>query len=196
MVEIKKDKEGAGISRDEAIKLLESNLNNQGLIKHCLATEAIMREVANKLGENPDIWGIAGLLHDLDYDETKDTPERHTLITEEILSEKGISPKIIEAIKSHNAEVLGIERTSDFHYAITSAENITGLIVATALVQPDKKISQVKPKSVIKRMKEKHFARSVSREGIRLCEEIRIPLEDFVGLSLKAMNGISQELGL
>ncbi len=195
-MEIKKDKGGAGISRDDAIKLLESKLKNQGLIKHCLATEAIMRGVAQKMGEDADIWGIAGLLHDLDYDETKDTPERHTLITEDILSEKGISPEIIEAIKSHNAEVLGIERTSDFHYAITSAENITGLIVATALVQPDKKISQVKPKSVIKRMKEKHFARSVSREGIMLCEKIGMTLEDFVELSLEAMNGISKELGL
>lgn len=196
MVEINKNKGGAGISRDEAVKLLESKLNNQGLIKHCLATEAIMRELAQRMGEDADIWGIAGLLHDLDYNDTKDTPERHTLITEEILGEKGVSPKIIEAIKSHNAEVLGIERTSDFHYAITCAENITGLIVATALVQPDKKIAQVKPKSVIKRMKEKHFARSVNREGIRLCEEIEIPLEDFVVLSLKAMNGISKELGL
>ena len=196
MVEMKDDESWAGISRDDAIRLLESKINNQGLIKHCLATEAIMRELAEKMGKDADIWGIAGLLHDLDYDETKDTPERHTLVTEEILTEKGIIPEIIDAIKSHNAEMLGIERTSDFHNAITCAENITGLIVATALVQPDKKIAQIKPKSVTKRMKEKHFARSVSREGIMLCERIGMTLEDFVEISLKAMNGISKELGL
>ncbi|MBN1573751.1 MAG: HDIG domain-containing protein [Deltaproteobacteria bacterium] len=185
-----------GISREDALDLVKSRLENEALVKHCLATEAIMRALAEKMGADPDTWGIAGLLHDLDYNETKETPERHTLITEEILAEKGVSPEIIDAIKSHNAEMLGISRSTDFHFAITCAENITGLIVATALVMPDKKIASVKTKSVTKRMKEKHFARSVSREGIMFCEEINIPLPEFVEISLSAMGGISDDLGL
>lgn len=185
-----------GITREEAFDLVKSRLENQALVKHCLATEAIMRALAEKMGYDPNVWGIAGLLHDLDYNETKETPEKHTLITEEILTEKGVATEIIDAIKSHNAEMLGTSRTSDFHFAITCAENITGLIVATALVMPDKKISSVKPKSVTKRMKEKHFARSVNREGIMLCEEIDIPLQEFVEISLSAMGGISNDLGL
>ena len=176
--------------------MVTERLDNQALVKHCLATESIMRRLAPRFGADPESWGIAGLLHDLDYQETKDNPERHGLVTEEILTEKGVSPEIIDAIKSHNAEKLGIERSTPFHYAITCAENITGLIVATALVMPEKKISQVKPKSVVKRMKDKAFARSVDRDGIRQCEKIDIPLQEFVELSLDAMNEISGELGL
>jgi putative nucleotidyltransferase with HDIG domain len=186
----------AGITREDALKLVTERMDNQALIKHCLATESIMRRLAPRFGADPQTWGIAGLLHDLDYQETKDAPERHGLVTEEILTERGVDPGIIDAIKSHNAEKLGMERSLPFHYAITCAENITGLIVATALVMPDKKISQVKPKSVLKRMKDKAFARSVDRDDIRLCEEIDIPLAEFVELSLDAMNEISGELGL
>jgi putative nucleotidyltransferase with HDIG domain len=196
MVSIETESGEIGITRDKAVELLTSRLTNKALVKHCLATEAIMRTLAERFNEDPDMWGIAGLLHDLDYDETKEEPKKHGLITEKILAEEGINPKIIEAIKSHNADVLGMERTDTIHYAITAAENITGLIVATALVMPDKKISQVKPKSVIKRMKEKHFARAVDREGIRMCEAIDIPLEEFVQLSLGAMGGIADDLGL
>ncbi len=187
---------GRTVTRDEAWALVKEKVTDQALIKHSLATEAIMRRLAARFGKDPEVWGVAGLLHDLDYATTKDTPERHGLETEKILVEKGVSPEIIEAIKSHNAEALGISRTDTFHFALTAAENITGLIVATALVQPDKKIAQVKPSSVVKRMKEKGFARSVSREGIRLCEEIGIPLEEFVTLSIEAMGTIAGELGL
>ena len=176
--------------------LLKEHLSEQVLIKHCLATEAIMRSLAGSFGEDPDTWGIAGLLHDLDYAQTKDTPERHALVTESILRQRGVCDEIIDAIKSHNAEALGIERTDRFHFALTAAENVTGLIVATALVQPDKKIAQVKPSSVTKRMKEKSFARSVSREGILLCERIGMPLDLFVTVSLAAMGSIAEELGL
>jgi putative nucleotidyltransferase with HDIG domain len=187
---------GCGISRDAAWTLVTERLSDQALIKHSLATEAIMRRLAEKFGEDPEVWGIAGLLHDLDYAETKDEPARHALVTEEILTERGVSREVIEAIKAHNAESLGIARTGPFAVALTAAENVTGLIVATALVMPDKKIAQVKPSSVVKRMKEKGFARSVSREGIRLCEEIGIPLEEFVTVSIDAMGSIADRLGL
>lgn len=187
---------GCGITRDRAMALLKERLSDQVLIKHSLATEAIMRHIADRFGADPETWGIAGLLHDIDFAETKDTPQRHTLVAETILKQAGVSDEIIRAVKSHNAEALGIQRSDTLHFALTAAENLTGLIVATALVQPDKKIAQVKPSSVVKRMKEKGFARSVSREGILLCEQIGMPLDQFVTASLQAMGSIAGELGL
>ena len=149
--------------------------------------EAIMRVLAEKLGFDRDIWGIAGLLHDLDYSETKDNMKRHGLLTEEVLGEKGVSKEITDAIKSHNADNLGSERKEPFEHAITCAECLTGMIVATTLVYPDKKMASVKPKSITKRMKQKEFARSVNREYIMECEKIGISLPDFAVLSLDAM---------
>jgi putative nucleotidyltransferase with HDIG domain len=186
----------AGIEREEAVKLMESYLQGESLRKHCYATEAVMRAMAERLGHDPELWGIAGLLHDLDYEETKDQPSQHGLKTEEILKEKGVNPEVIEAIKAHNAEALGIQRKTDLDIAITCSECITGMVVATALVYPDKKISSVKASSIIKRMKQKEFARNVNRDLIRKCEEIHVPLEEFAELSLKAMGKISDRLGL
>jgi len=188
--------ESPGISREDARTLMESRLAEDNLRKHSLASEAIMRELAERLGHDPDVWGIAGLLNDIDFPETRNTPERHALVAAEILREKGVSDEIIEAIKAHNAEALGISREGPLQVALTAAETITGMVVATTLVYPDKKIASVKPKSITKRMKQKEFARAVNRDHIRLCEEIGIPLDEFAALSLKAMGSISDELGL
>jgi len=190
------EKANLGITRDEALQLMEEYLKAENLQKHSLATEVIMRKLAQKMSEDEDLWRIAGLLHDLDYEETKDDMPRHTLRTEEILKEKGVCKEIIEAIKGHNAENLGYERERPIDHALTCAECITGMIVATTLVYPDKKLSSVKPKSIIKRMKQKEFARGVNRDYIRECEKIGIPLEEFAELSLKAMQEIGKELGL
>jgi len=185
-----------GISRQEAYELMKQHLPQDNMQKHSIATEVIMHALGERLGFDRDIWGIAGLLHDLDYSERKDDMKRHGLLTEEILTEKGVSKEITGAIKSHNADNLGFERKDPFEHAITCAECITGMIVATTLFYPDKKIESVKPKSIIKRMKQKEFARSVNREYIMECEKINIPLPDFAVLSLDAMKGISAELGL
>ena len=185
-----------GISRDEAVKLMEECLQGDSLRKHCYATEMVMRAMAERLGHDPEAWGIIGLLHDIDYEETKDQPSRHGLRTAEILGSKGVGSEVIEAIKAHNAEALGIERKTDVDIAITCSECITGMLVATALVYPDKKLSSVKPSSVTKRMKQKEFARSVNRDHIRKCEDLKVPLEEFAELSLKAMAKISDVLGL
>ena len=155
-----------------------------------------MRSLAARLGGGVDEWGLAGLLHDLDFEETKDTPEKHGLATAELMTEKGFPPHAVQAVKAHNAEGLGLERQGAFDFALTSAEQVTGLIVATALVMPDKKLASVKAKSVAKRMKEKSFARQVDRELIMLCEKLDLPLPDFIELSLAAMCGISEDLGL
>lgn len=178
------------------MELMEQYLQADNLRKHCLASEAIMRRLAQKLGHDPDLWGLAGLLHDLDYNETRDTMERHALVTEQILSDRGVDREIIDAIKHHNAENLGLTRSKPIHFALTAAETVTGMVVATTLVYPDKKVSSVKPSSVKKRMKAKEFARSVNRDHILLCDRLGMTLDEFIEVSLKSMSEISDELGL
>jgi uncharacterized protein len=185
-----------GISRDDARALMERYLDTESMRKHCLASEAIMRALAPRFQADPDHWGLTGLLHDLDYQETREAMDRHALVTARLLQEHGISAAISEPIKFHNAENLGLQRTEPIHFALTAAETITGMIVATALVYPDKRIASVKPSSVKKRMKQKEFARSVNRDHIRLCEQIGMTLDDFIEVSLAAMGTISDELGL
>jgi putative nucleotidyltransferase with HDIG domain len=185
-----------GITREEALALMEEFLDADALRKHCLASEAIMRALAPRFGADPEMWGLVGLLHDLDYNETKEEIVRHTLVTEKILLDRGVHPDIVEAIKYHNAGNLGLVRTKPIHFALTAAETITGMLVAATLVHPDKKLSSLKAKSVVKRMKAKEFARSVNRDHIRLCEEIGLPLEEFIIISIDAMRGISDQLGL
>lgn len=185
-----------GISREDALQLLKKYLKNDKLIAHCLASEAIMRELARELGQDTEKWGIAGLLHDMDYEMTAEDPGRHGREAAAMLMAEGVNADVVQAIERHNAEGLGLTRSTIFDHALTCAESITGLIVATALVYPDKKIASVKPKSVTKRMKTPHFARAVSRERILECEKLDMPLNDFVALSLKAMTEIAEELGL
>lgn len=185
-----------GLNREQALTLLDEHIDQDNLKKHCLATEAVMRHLARRLGYDEEVWGLAGLLHDLDYHETKDDMARHGLITAEILTRYGVSDEIIAAIKAHNAEGLGLDRCDPIDFALTAGETITGLIVAVTLVYPDKKIRTVKPSSVVKRMKEAHFARTVNREHILLCEKVGLSLSDFVQICLEAMAGIDTDIGL
>ncbi len=187
---------GAGITRENALLLLREHLKNEKLVAHCIASEAIMRALAVKFEKDQDLWGITGLLHDLDYEITGEDSASHGAVSAKMLEEKGVSSEIADVIKKHNAEGLGLVRSTIFEHALTCAESITGLVVATALVYPDKKISSVKVSSVTKRMKTPHFARAVSRERIMECEKIDIPLEEFVSISIKAMSEIADELGL
>ncbi len=185
-----------GITRDAAEALMEQYLETDSMRKHCLASEAIMRDLAPRFGGDPDMWGLAGLLHDIDYNDTKDTMDQHGLMTASILEQRGVDPRIIDAIKYHNAENLGLVRSETIHIALTAAETITGMLVAAALINPDKKLSSLKVKSVKKRMKAKEFARSVNRDHILLCEQIGIPLDEFIELSIGSMCKIADTLGL
>ena len=185
-----------GISREDALALLQSRVKNGNMVKHCLAAEAVLRAMAKKFGEDESKWGLAGLLHDLDA-ETQPDLATHTREAAEILTEQGIDAEIIEAIRLHNLQAHpGEQRTSRFHHSLAAGETITGLVIATTLVYPDKKLASVKPKSVRKRIKEKAFARGADRDIIRECELAGIPLADFCALSLEAMQGIADELGL
>jgi putative nucleotidyltransferase with HDIG domain len=176
--------------------LLRDHITADNLRKHCLATEAVMRALAPRFDADADLWGMAGLLHDLDYDETKDDMGRHGEVTAGILRDEGFPEEMIEAIRSHNADNLGIERTSPFGVALAAAESSTGLVSAMALILPSKKIADVKTKSVVKRMKEKSFARNVDRADIERAEEIGLSVRDFLDIAVTAMKGIADDLSL
>lgn len=183
------------ISRNEALILLRECIKNEKLIQHCLASEAVMKALARKLGQNEEKWGMAGLLHDIDVEITQADPFVHGQKAIEILTGK-IDEEIIDAIALHNECSSGRTRSTLFHHALAAGETITGLITATTLVYPDKKLASVKPKSVVKRMKEKAFAASVRRESILECEMIGIPLDEFATICVEAMKTISEELDL
>ena len=185
-----------GINRDQALALVHTHLSNKNMVSHCLASEAVLAAVAAKLGEDPEKWALAGLLHDLDSEIHPDLTN-HTKETVRILQEAGVDAEIVEAIRLHNLEAWpGETRTSALHHALAAGETITGLIIASALVIPEKKLALVKAKSVRNRYKEKAFARGANREIIAECELIGLPLAEFCELSLKAMQEIAPELGL
>lgn len=184
------------LQREEAIKLLHKYIKNEKMIAHSLASEAVMRALAKFLGRDENQWAQAGLLHDLDVEITHADPKTHALETARILKELNIDDEVIDAIKMHNEDATGIDRTTEFQHALAAGETITGLISATAMVYPDRKVASVKPKSVVKRMKEKAFAASVRRESILECEIIGIPMDKFAEIAIIAMSGISDEIGL
>jgi putative nucleotidyltransferase with HDIG domain len=185
-----------GIDREEASALLHKHIKNPNMIKHCLASEAVLSALAEQLGEDREKWALAGLLHDMDAEITHNDPATHGKEGARMLAEMGVDPEIVEAIHLHNEMAADKSRSTPFHHALAAGETITGLIIATTLVYPDKKLLSVKPKSIVKRMKEKAFAASVNRDIIRECEVLGIPLPEFAELSLKAMQGIHEELGL
>lgn len=182
------------ISRENALNLLNDNIQNANMIKHCLASEAVLRAIALKLNMDQEEWGLAGLLHDIDVEITNADPYQHGPYAAGMLDGL-LSPEAVDAIVMHNEVATGKERTTIFQHALAAGETITGLIMATAMVYPDKKLALVKTKSITKRMKEKAFAASVKRENILECEMIGIPIEEFAELSLIAMQQISNELG-
>lgn len=185
-----------GITREGALGLLQKHVNTPNMFKHCLASEAVMRAIAGRIGEDVEKWGLAGLLHDLDA-ETHTDLSVHTTETVRILKEAGVDAEIVEAIRLHNeAAHPGETRSTRFQHLLAAGETITGLITATALVYPDKRLASVKPKSVRKRINEKAFAAGANRDIIRECETAGIPIDEFCDICLAAMQGISDDLGL
>jgi len=181
------------MTRQQAYELTRPRFSNVNLFKHVLAVEAVMRGLARQLGEPEEKWGLAGLLHDLDYEETAGTPERHTLLTEELLEPYDLDPEIIHAIKCHNDKA---PRESLMDRALYAADPVTGLVVAAALMHPDKKLASLDADFVLRRYKVKGFARGANREQIATCEEMGIDLRRFIEISLEAMQDIHRDLGL
>jgi len=181
------------MDRDEALMLVKQYLKNKNLIKHSLAVEACMRALAEKSGEDVETWGMAGILHDLDYEITEKSPELHTTETVKILTDLGIAPEIIHSIEAHAAMV---PCQTKMDYAIFSIDPLTGLIIAATLMHPDKKLKEVDLGFVKRRYKEKSFARGAKREDIEQIQEIGIELDEFISICLGAMQGIDKDLGL
>ncbi|HOB29020.1 MAG: HDIG domain-containing metalloprotein [Dethiobacteria bacterium] len=183
------------MEREEALRLIKQEVKTKNLIKHMLAAEAVMRRLAEELGQDEELWALTGLLHDLDYDRTMDQPEQHGLLGAQILEEKGLPPELVQAVKAHN-EVLGVERQTLLDKALYAADPVTGLLVAAALIHPQKKLAAIDLDFVMNRFKEKSFARGADRGQIESCSELNLSLERFMTLSLEAMQSIAADLGL
>ena len=183
------------VTRDEAMKVLREFTKNENLIKHALAVEAAMRAYARKFGQDEELWGIAGLLHDFDY-EKYPNPGEHAIKGAQILAERGFPEEIVNAVRAH-ANYPEYPPQTLMEKTLFAVDELTGFIVAVALVMPSKKLAEVKVSSVRKKMKDKSFARKVSREDIiKGAEMIGVDLEEHIKTVLEAMQGIADQLGL
>jgi putative nucleotidyltransferase with HDIG domain len=184
------------MTREEALKVLKENIQNQNLIKHSLAVEAVMKALARYFQENKEKWGLTGLLHDIDYEKTKGDANQHSLIGAKMLEDLNIESEICQAVKVHN-QTHGILPQTLLEKALFVVDPLTGLIVAATLVLPSKKIKDLTPENVLNRFKEKSFAKGADRETIKKCEDyLNLKLEKLIKISLQAMKEISSELGL
>ena len=183
------------MDRDAALQAVRENVKNDNLISHMLATEAVMRSLARRFGEDEEVWGLAGLLHDIDVELTEGDMSVHSRMGAKMVVDMGYPPEIAQAILCHN-EAHGIACESLMAKALYCADPLTGLITAAALIRPDRKLAGVQVKSLKKRFKENRFAAGVSRQQIIACGDIDIALAEFMGLGLEAMQGIADELGL
>ncbi|KYK22796.1 hypothetical protein AYK25_07095 [Thermoplasmatales archaeon SM1-50] len=183
------------LTRDEALQFLYKNLRTENLIKHSFAVEAILEDMAKKLGEDPQLWGLTGLLHDLDYDFTKNEPEKHSKITVQVLS--ALLPlEAINAIKAHNYQYTAQIPQTYLDKSLIAADAVSGLIIAAALVMPSKKLADVTTKTLITKFKDKSFAAGCNRKRIELCEDMELELQVFLELSINALKRISDSLEL
>lgn len=183
------------MERQEALTAVEEQIKNRNLIKHMLATEAIMRSLARCLGQDVELWGLTGLLHDIDMEHCGGDMHVHSRMGAEMVREMGADEAVVNAILRHN-EAHGVPVESELDRALYCADALTGLITTTALVRPDRKLSSVELKSIKKKYREKGFAAGVSREQIETCASLGFELDRFIELGLNAMKEIAPELGL
>ncbi len=187
-------------TREEAWELVNEYTNNQNLVRHMLAVEAAMRAYACKYGEDEDLWGIVGLIHDFDYERYPDlSVEGHPVAGVRILREQGWPEEIVRAVLAHAGEYTGVKPESRMERVLVAVDELTGLLVAVALVRPSKDIRDVtKMRSVKKKWKDRSFAAAVDRGEIeRACQELGVDLwTEHVPLVLEAMKGIARDLGL
>lgn len=197
------------ITKSETLGLLHSNMQSVNLRKHCYAVGAVMKVLAKQLSsegrsisdrkEDEDKWEIIGILHDGDYEKTKDTPEKHTILMTQWLKEKKVEDKeILDAILSHNYSHTGNNPPkNNLEWSLYCCDELTGLIVAVTLVRPEKKLEKVTLENILSKWNQKSFAAGVKREQIEMCEEkLGIKLPDFIQIALTSMQGISNDLGL
>ena len=183
------------MNREEALQAVRQNIKNENLVRHMLATEAIMRALAKRFGENEEEWGLAGLLHDIDLELIGDDMTTHSKRSADMAKQLGANDAVCHAILCHNG-AHGEPFQTMMDKALFCADPLTGLITAGALVRPEKKLAFVEAKSIRKRFKEKSFAAGANREQIAKCSEIGLELEDFIALGLEAMKSVADSLGL
>ncbi len=183
------------MTREEALSLVEKKVKQKNLIKHCLAVEAVMRKLAKEFGEDEKKWGLTGLLHDIDYGETMDKTEEHSMRGADYLEDMGMPGDMVQAVRVHN-EAHGLPRKSMLDKALYAADPLTGLIVAGALIHPEKKLAPLNTEFLLNRFQEKSFARGANREQISSCIELGLTLDEFIALGLEAMQEIDKDLGL
>lgn len=179
----------------DPVSFVRKHVRNDKLVKHMIAVGAIMRALARKLGEDEEKWWLTGVLHDVDFELTKDDPSKHGLASAEIL--KGLVPEdVLRAIKAHNFERTGVLPETRMEKALIAADAASGLLVACALVMPSKKMAEVRLKTVLRKFKEKSFAPGARRDRILFCEQIGLTKEEFLGIALEALKEVAGELGL
>lgn len=191
------------MDRSEALGILDEHVEDDGLKRHMKAVESAMRFYAGELGGDPDRWGVVGLLHDFDW-EIHPTLEDHPRKGAPILRERGLDDDLVRTILSHNTEGTGVEREEPIDFALLACDEVTGLIIAAALVRPHKDLRQLKVKSIKRNWKDKLFAAGVDREHVREatedfsreCFDGKLELWEHVGNVLAAMQGAAEELEL
>lgn len=181
------------ITRDEELKRLGQHISNPVLVKHMIAVSAIMRGFANCLGEDTLLWEAVGMLHDIDYERVGEDWDRHGLVSAEMVADL-MPNEALHAIRAHN-ERTGAKAENKIDIALIASDALSGLIIATALMMPDKKLASVKVSSLIKKFKDSSFARGVSREKLARCTELGIGLDEFLDIGLASMKQVSEELG-
>ncbi len=184
------------MTRDEAWAVLTEHTGTPNLLKHMLAVEAVMRTYARRFGEDEETWGMVGLLHDLDYEKHPSQEAGHPFVGVEVLRARGLDGRLCRAILSH-ADYSGVPRETLMEKALFAADELAGFVIAVALVRPSKSLAEVDVASVTKKMKDKAFARAVSREDIaKGATELGVPLEEHIAAVIGALQGIAPQLGL
>jgi len=187
------------LSKEKALAIVRAHVKRENLLKHIYAVEAIMRGCAAELHEDVELWGMAGLLHDADFDETFTDPARHGNRSVEILQAEvpgEVPEEVLKAIKAHNPEHTGVQPETKMEFALLAADAVSGLIIAMALIIPSKKLADVKPENVPRRYKEKDFARNCNRANMLLAEKAGLAIERFFEVALKSLQDVASELGL
>lgn len=189
------------MTRQEAFQTLQVYVKAPNLIRHHLAVEAAMRAIARyhsahtKNQVNEEMWALAGLLHDADYELTRNTPEKHTLYLEERIG-NSLPKEVMYAIKAHNYKYTNVAPVSAMDWALYTCDELTGFVIASALIQKDKKLSSVSVEFIQKKLKDESFAKSVDRAQIYACEQsLKVPAAAYIGIVLSSMQAIATTLG-
>jgi putative nucleotidyltransferase with HDIG domain len=184
------------VDRQQALQLVRDRVKNENVVNHMLAAEAIMGALARRLGGDEARWRLAGLLHDLDVEETAEKMEVHGNLTVQWLRDAGLDDEeVLQAIRAHNS-ANGSSIGCDMDRALFACDCVTGLVTAAALVRPEKRLAPVELKSLKKRFKEPSFAKGARREDIMTCSELGLELEEFLAIGLEAMKEVADDLGL